>query len=103
MFCDFIQVYVFTINHHHNLTVQSNGTLELYPSDILFSYRYTRNCLTLLLSERPKLYTILAFMSAIGLNDDKFTPEGRPISRNVRPRTLVQQQRKANTNEHSGH
>ena len=40
------------------------------PGNVKFDSPFTINriCVTLLHSERPKLYTILAFLSAIGLN-----------------------------------
>ena len=47
--------------------------MDLYPhgcQSSLITDGYKKPYLTLLHSERPKLYTILAFLSAIGLNRD---------------------------------
>ena len=50
-----------------NLTVDGNRAV-IWPPIIATMYASYSSTLTLLHSERPKLYTILSFLSAIGLS-----------------------------------
>ena len=57
------------LNYKQHYSYEHNiSTVTVRPEDICNSC--TMVCLTLLHSERPKLYAILAFLSAIGLRNE---------------------------------
>ena len=60
----------------------SNSTSFIFSSllkEITFKRKSDFTPLTLLHSDRPKLYTILAFLSAVGLRGNSFLYEYTPL------------------------
>ena len=56
------------------MTLEANlkeGVSTIFSTDIGISYTVAVIILTLLHSERPKLYAILAYLSAIGIKSEK--------------------------------
>ena len=61
------------------LILKYANTFAIKKSELLHGIEYR---LTLLHSERPKLYTILAFLSAIGLTKQNFQDQFQQIFEN---------------------